>query len=329
MAALLLACLAALPCAPARAAEPPRRVTLFQDTQYPLTIHFLRGAEPGPTVMVQGGIQGDEISGFLAAQLLTLAEVERGNLIVIPRANVPTVLGRTRQINVDLNRRFDQDYGTYYEDRLARAIRFLLRGADAFVHLHEGSGFYTPTYVDGLRNPGRYGQSIIIDTPVFKDRINLAQVATSVLAQLNHSIVPAYQFRLFNTNTFASDTTHPEQRKSLTYHALSDAGIPALAIEVSKNIRQLGQKVLWHLRATALTLEQYGVRVRLPEVAEADIDRFADTMPDVLVNGRPVRPGQTLNLRLPPGGVLKVAQRPRRLPSSTPCPPSWPRTGPT
>ena len=299
--------MAALPCAPARAAEPPRRVTLFKDTQYPLTIYFLRGAEPGPTVMVQGGIQGDEISGFLAAQLLTLAEVQRGNLIVIPRANVPTVLGRTRQINVDLNRRFDQDYGAYYEDRLARAIRFLLRGADAFVHLHEGSGFYTPTYVDGLRNPKRYGQSIIIDTPVFKNRINLAQVATSVLAQLNHSIVPAYQFRLFNTNTFASDTTHPEQRKSLTYHALSDAGIPALAIEVSKNIRQLGQKVLWHLRATALTLEQYGVRVRLPEVAEADIDRFADTMPDVLVNGRPVRPGQTLNLRLPPGGVLKVA----------------------
>ena len=292
------------------AGEPLKRVTLFEGTQYPLAVHFMRGGQPGPTVMVQGGIQGDEVSGYLAAQLLTLAEVQRGNLIVIPRANVPTVLSRTRQVNVDLNRRFDQDYNSFYEDRLARAIRFLLRSSDAFVHLHEGSGFYHPTYVDRLRNPKRYGQSIIIDTPVFENRINLAQVATSVLAELNHSIVPAYQFRLFNTNTFATDTTHPEQRKSLTFHALSSAGIPALAIEVSKNIRQLGRKVLWHLRATALTLEQYGVFVRLPEISEEDIERYARTMAPVLINGRRVGPGDRLTLSLSPGGTVDVAPQP-------------------
>lgn len=306
LAALLLV-LGVFAAAPAQASEPPRRVTLFGGTQYPLSVYFLRGEQPGPTVMVQGGIQGDEVSGYLTAQLLTQAEVERGNLIIIPRANVPTVLSHTRQINVDLNRRFDQDYNTYYEDRLARAIRFLLRSSDAFVHLHEGSGFYSPTYVDNLRNPRRYGQSIIIDTPVFQDRINLAQVATSVLAELNHSIVPAYQFKLFNTNTFASNTTHPEQRKSLTFHALSSAGIPALAIEVSKNIRQLGQKVLWHLRATVLTLEQYGVTVHMPDVAEADIDRYAHTASGVLINGKRVKPGDAFTLQLPPGGTLEVA----------------------
>lgn len=292
-------------CGRAGAGETHRRVTLFEGTQYPLTVHFLSGSEPGPTVMVQGGIQGDEVSGYLTAQLLTHAEVLSGNLIVIPRANVPTVLARKRQINVDLNRRFDQDYGAFYEDRLARAIRFLLDRSDAFVHLHEGSGFYHPTYVDVLRNPGRYGQSIIIDTPVFENRINLAQVATSVLAELNHSIVPAYQFRLFNTDTFSSGTAHPEQRKSLTFHALSSAGIPALAIEVSKNIRQIGQKVLWQLRATALTLEQYGVRVRLPEVDERTIEARARSAATVLINGRPLASGQRLTL--PPGGALDVS----------------------
>ncbi|WP_461209821.1 M99 family carboxypeptidase catalytic domain-containing protein [Desulfocurvus sp. DL9XJH121] len=297
-------------CAQASAADAYRRVVLFEGTQYPLAVHFLRGEEPGPTVMVQGGIQGDEVSGYLTAQLLTRAEVLRGNLIVIPRANVPTVLAKKRQINVDLNRRFDKDYSSFYEDRLARAIRFLLERSNAFVHLHEGSGFYNPTYVDGLRNPRRYGQSIIIDTPVYANRINLAEVATSVLAKLNHSIVPAYQFQLFNTDTFASGTAHPEQRKSLTYHALSCAGIPALAIEVSKNISQVGQKVLWQLRATALTLEQYGVSLRLPEISEQDIEKQAFSMPGVRINGRRVAPGDRVTLSLPPDGVLDVSADP-------------------
>ncbi|BBD09479.1 uncharacterized protein DFE_2753 [Desulfovibrio ferrophilus] len=288
------------------AGDAPRRHTFFSGTQYPLTVHFIQGTEPGPTVMVQGGIQGDEVSGYLTAQILTHAEVIRGNLIVIPRANVPTVLAGKREINVDLNRRFDQDYNTFYEDRLARVIRFLLKRSDAFVHLHEGSGFYHPTYVDGLRNPRRYGQSIIIDTPVFEGRINLAQVATSVLGQLNHSIVPAYQFKLFNTNTFANNTTHPEQRKSLTFHALSSAGIPALAIEVSKNIRQLGWKVLQQLRATVLTLEQYGVELRLPEFTEQEVDRYARTASRLRVNGLPVIPGKDLTLPLAPGGTVAV-----------------------
>ncbi len=306
LAALLLLALAALAAGPACAQPQSGRLTLFPGTQYPLTVHFLRGAEPGPTVMVQGGIQGDEVSGYIAAQVLTRAEVRRGNLIVIPRANVPTVLAKKRQINVDLNRRFDQDYNDFYEDRLARAIRFLLREADAFIHLHEGSGFYHPTYVDGLRNPGRYGQSIIIDTPLYAGRIDLARVATSVLAKLNHSIVPAWQFKLFNTNTFANNTPHPEQRKSLTYHALSVAGIPALAIEVSKNISQLGWKVSHQLRATALTLEQYGVEITLPEFAEQDIERLARTTRPLTINGRPLPPDGTLALALSPGARIEA-----------------------
>jgi len=296
----------ALAGAQAFAGDLSRQHTFFSGTQYPLTVHFIQGTEPGPTVMVQGGIQGDEVSGYLTAQILTHAEVSRGNLIVIPRANVPTVLAAKRQINVDLNRRFDQDYDTFFEDRLARVISFLLKRSDAFVHLHEGSGFYHPTYVDDLRNPRRYGQSIIIDTPIFEGRINLAEVATSVLGKLNHSIVPAYQFKLFNTNTFANNTTHPEQRKSLTFHALSSAGIPALAIEVSKNIRQLGWKVLQQLRATELTLEQYGVELRLPEFTEQEIDRYAQASSRMHINGLPVVPGQDMTLALASGGTVEV-----------------------
>lgn len=283
-------------------------VTFFAGTQYELKAYFLRGEAPGPTVMVQGGIQGDEVSGFLSAQVLTRATLRRGNLVIIPRANVPTVNTRRRQVNVDLNRRFDRDYGQYYEDRLARAIRFLMAGCDAFIHLHEGSGFYHPTYVNVLRNPGRYGQSIIIDATVFQNRIHLAQAAHHVLDRLNGAIVPAdYRFRLFNTDTFASNTSHPEQRKSLTYYALSQVGIPALAIEVSKSIDNLGWKVMQQLKAAQLFLDYFGVEATLPYVTEDEISRYLGGFGPVTVNGRPVRKGQTLHLTLSPGETLQVA----------------------
>lgn len=287
-----------------------RSVTFFQGTQHPLTVHFIQGREPGPTVMVQGGIQGDEAAGYLTAQLLVRSQVLRGNLIVVPRANLPSVHAHRRAVNVDLNRRFDQDYNRFYEDHLARVIRFLLDGADAFIHLHEGSGFYHPTWVDTLRNPRRYGQSIIIDTTVFEDRIHLAQAVDSVLPRLNHAIDPEdWRFRLFNTKTFDTDSQHPEQRKSLTYYALSNRGIPALAIEVSKNISSLGWKVLQQLKAAELFLEFYGVHITPPFVTERDIEDYARREASIIrVNGVPVRlvSGSTITLHVPPGGRVEA-----------------------
>lgn len=282
--------------------------TFFEGTQYALKAYFLRGDAPGPTVMVQGGVQGDEASGFLAAQALSRASVRRGNLLVIPRANLPSVNVRRRIVNVDLNRRFDREYGQFYEDRLARVIRFMLAECDAFIHLHEGAGFYDPTYVDVWRNPDRYGQSIIIDTPVYQDRIHLAQAANHVLGRLNGDIAPAnYRFRLFNTDTFAADTAHPEQRKSLTYYALSKVGIPALAIEVSKNIDDLGWKVRQQLLATQLFLEYFGVEITLPYISEEEIGRYQATARQVTVNGRRVRPGENSEIVLSPGERLQVS----------------------
>ncbi len=291
----LLALLASV--LPAAGAE----FTIFQGTQYPLRVYVLEGAEPGPTVMVQGGIQGDEISGFLTAQQLTRAKLDKGRLIIIPRANVPSIHKRQRQINVDLNRRFDRDYNEFYEDHLARAIRFLLGQADAFIHLHEGSGFYSPVWVDNLRNPRRYGQSIIIDTPVFENRIFLANYVNSVLDRLNQPITTAdFRFRLFSTDTFRPDSPHTEQLKSLTCYALRNRSIPAFAIEVSKDIVQLDWKVRQQLRATVLLLEQFGLHLQV-QPDDAPVEAVGVATPVFLqVGSQTLKPSQAGQLKLQP-----------------------------
>jgi hypothetical protein len=276
----------------------------FSGTQYPLRVVSLQGALPGPTIMVQGGIQGDETAGFITAQLLTQAKVSQGSLLILPRANVPSINLGKRQINVDMNRRFDQNYNRFYEDRVARVIRFLLAQSDAFIHLHEGSGFYNPTYVNTLRNPKRYGQSIIVDTLVY-DKIDLAHTVNSVLTELNNSIGTSdYQFKLFNTRTFEQGTDYPEMRKSLTCYALAEHGIPAMAVEVSKDISQIAWKVRQQLAATIMLLDRFGVHVTPPAFTDEEILAYARTGVSVSVNGRVMASGNVINLS--PGATLAV-----------------------
>lgn len=278
--------------------------SFFSGTQYPLKVVYLEGELPGPTIMVQGGIQGDETAGFVTAQLLTQAKVSRGNIIILPRANVPSINLRKRQVNVDMNRRFDQDYNRFYEDRVARVIRYLLAQSSAFIHLHEGSGFYHPTYVDNLRNPKRYGQSIIVDTLIF-DKIDLAHTVNSVLDELNQTIGSTdYQFKLFNTKTFDKGTAYPEMRKSLTCYALAEHGIPAMAVEVSKSIRQLDWKVRQQLAATVMLLNRFGVSVSMPEFSDDDVKAYARKGVQVSVNGRLMKSDS--EIKLAPGATLAV-----------------------
>ena len=267
--------------------------TFFHQTQYPLTVYFIQGKKSGPTVMVQGGIQGDEACGYITAQLLSMAQVHSGNLLVVPRANRPSIQLRQRAVNVDLNRRFDQDYDKFYEDNLARVIRFLVDRSDGLIHLHEGSGFYSPVYVDGLRNPNRFGQSLIIDTENYENNLFLAEMVKEVLNVINQDITSKkFHFELFNTNTLDKATAHPDQRKSLTYYALTSKGIPAVAVEVSKDIQDTAWKVRRQLQVTCLLLRKLGVDVTPPEPTDHEIATYADGVEMIMQVG-----GQSLSFR--------------------------------
>jgi hypothetical protein len=282
--------------------------TFFPGTQYALNVYYLRGAEPGPTVMVQGGIQGDEFCGYLTAQLLTQATVRRGTLIIVPRANPPSVHIRKRTVNVDMNRRFDQDYGEFYEDHLARLVRFLAGQSQGVIHLHEGSGFYNPVRLDDMHGPRRYGQSIVIDAARCGD-FQLERAVRQVIAKLNDGLTPEkYKFKLFNQDTFNEHSKWLEQRRSLTYYAMARLGVPALDVEVSKNL--VGPywswwKVTRQLQATVLFLRAFGVELEAPAARLEDFQAYPPRDVAVLVNGQALDPADP-RLALTPGAPLEV-----------------------
>lgn len=222
------------------------------NTEHELHIYRIYGQEPGKTIMLIGGIQGDEPGGYLTADLYADISLKRGNLIVVPRANFYSILLNQRNgMTGDMNRKFAEhdDSARNMEQEIVSILKRLIGEADCLLNLHEGSGFFNPVWINDQENPNRFGQSIIFDAKSYSSKrngkhIELEGLATRVTEKVNDELSnPRHHFRPNNHNTVAGDTRHPEQRKSATYYALTQEGIPAFGIETSKAIRSNSDKI--------------------------------------------------------------------------------------
>ena len=145
-------------------AQQRTHTVFFESTDYELHVYRIFGKEPGKTMFLIGGIQGDEPGGYLSADLYADFSLAKGNLIVVPRANFQSIVLRKRQVNADMNRKFAGDDQKNYEDKIVKILKQLMSESDIVLNLHDGSGFYSDTWISDMRNPKRYGQCIIADT---------------------------------------------------------------------------------------------------------------------------------------------------------------------
>ncbi|MBU0712078.1 hypothetical protein KJ762_10835 [bacterium] len=245
-------------------------ITYFKNTPNQLDIYRLYGRLDGNTVFILGGIQGDEPGGFLSADLYPNLVLDRGNLIVIPRANFHSIIKNNRGVNGDMNRRFNNDPPNDIDDQIVGIIQKLMAESDLFLNLHDGWGYYSETYIDENRNSRRFGQSIIADTDYYiteRDTIHLERMAQTVLERANRRIENSgHHLHFMNTRTLEKNTTFPEQKKSATYFALTNFGIPAFGIESSKNLESLDLKIRYHNYVINEFLKLYGVEPEHPAI---------------------------------------------------------------
>lgn len=242
----------------------------FENTSNELCVYKLYGRFDGKTIFILGGIQGDEPGGYLSADLYPDLVLDRGNLIIIPRANFRSIILNNRGVNGDMNRRFDRDTPQDVEDHIVEIVKELMSECDLFLNLHDGSGFYSDTYIDENRNPRRYGQSIIADASqlIFgNDTLKLEEMARKVIERINERVeIPEHAFHFMNTNTLAKDTKFPEQRKSATYYAVTNLHIPAFGIESSKSLKSVDLKIRYHNYAINEFFKLIGVEPEQPAV---------------------------------------------------------------
>ncbi len=228
------------------------------------TLHKL-GTCKAPTLVIVGGIQGDEPGGFNAANLIVSHyRVTKGSVWVVPNLNLLSIIRSSRGINGDLNRKFatlgssDPDFETI------RRIKAVLTASevDVILNLHDGSGYYRHTYIDAMRNPMRWGQSVIIDQesiPVDPWGA-LGDMARMVCDRVNKRLYdPEHALHVKNTKTRLGDV---EMEKTLTYFAiLRDKA--AFGLEASKNFSS-GMRAYYHLQMIEAFMDGMGIEYERP-----------------------------------------------------------------
>ncbi len=245
-----------------------RHDVYLANTEHELHIYRIYGKEPGKTLMLIGGIQGDEPGGYLTADLYADINLKRGNLIVVPRANFYSILLNQRDgMTGDMNRKFSDanDAEKNAEQEIVTILKKLIGEADCLLNLHEGSGFYNQEWKSEVENPDRFGQSIIYDAQSYfsgkrQAAISLETLAKRVVEKVNTQVENSrYHFQPNNHNTVSETTRHLEQRKSATYYALTQGNIPAFGVETSKSIKSNSMKVGFQKLVINAFMEEFDI----------------------------------------------------------------------
>ncbi len=277
-----------------------KHISYFPQTDYPLDVYIITGTKPGATGLIVGGIQGDEEGGYLAADQFIDMKVDTGTLIVIPRANAKAVAIAERATVVDMNRQFKNI--TYEKMRGAiETIKKYISEADVFINFHDGWGFHRKEYTDWSYSPDRFGQSVVTDSDEYtcsNDTIlNLREPAFMAIKSANERIqLEKYYLEYFNTRTFEETSKYyTSMTNASTYYVLTAECKPAFAIEASKNLPTVRDKVLVHVYAAIPLLAYYGIIVN-ESVSPVVAPTMSHVVVDVDGTKYALQSGQTINV---------------------------------
>ncbi|WP_226377467.1 succinylglutamate desuccinylase/aspartoacylase domain-containing protein [Haloterrigena turkmenica] len=220
-------------------------------------------AADGPTVLVVGGVHGNEVAGYEAASAIAEWEIDAGTLVTIPYANADAVEQRTRtgEDGVDLNRQFPE--GEEPTTDLARELWTVVDNydPDVVIDLHESIGIYAGGPVDGV------GQAIFHSNST-ETATDAEQAADAV--NRNHVDKPGLEFE---TDTFSKPENEPSGL--LVHKAARDLNAQSFLIETLSRGPDLETRIHWHTRLVTNLVEE-----GLFEPEPATDDSAGDTSDD-------------------------------------------------
>ncbi|MBC03867.1 MAG: hypothetical protein CMJ34_11295 [Phycisphaerae bacterium] len=219
----------------------------------------------GPTVLVIGGVHGNEPAGHRAARQIATWPVNRGRLVVLPAANPPALEARNRRIPGldgdagDLNRHFEVIDGEVRPTGpAAPAIWRFVESVkpDVILDLHEGYGF-------------RAAGSKSVGTSIITHREVDDTAQQLMLAEVNRGNEDPER-RFVELNGIV--------RGSLARAAAVALGVEAHILETTWKGQPLSRRCRQHRRMVAARLADLGMH--------AD----SESMVDVLVDPEDARP---------------------------------------
>ena len=205
------------------------------------------------TLLIVGGIHGNEAGGYFAPSILVSNyTIQSNNLWIIPNLNKDSIMAYRRGVNGDMNRKFAKTLSKKDKDKkIVDEVKKIIldKQVSLVLNLHDGHGFYRKDYQGSVFNPTAWGQTCVIDQCNLNTKQkfgNLNEIASKVTTNINKQLLDSHhEFDVRNTKTKFDDEA---MQLSLTYFAVTN-NKPAFAIETSKNLSFLAQKVFYQLLA--------------------------------------------------------------------------------
>ena len=240
------------------------------------------------TLLVVAGIHGDEPGGYFAASILaTNYTITSKNLWIIPNLNKKSIQRHSRGINGDMNRKFAKTKAKDKDAKIIKEIKeiILSKQVSLVLNLHDGHGFYRKENHGKIFNPNAWGQTCVIDQyklDLNQPFGNLSDIALKVKNNLNkHVIEEHHSFNVKNTQTKFDDEA---MQLSLTYFAVTN-NKPAFAIESSKNLSSLSQKVFYQLLAIEEFMKIMDIKYTKDFILnEQNINKILQDKGNILIN---------------------------------------------
>jgi len=195
------------------AEEDNSAAVLMKGTELETMMHLSDSGKAGPTVVIIGGIHGNETAGVLAAEALTQLVPDKGRIAVVPRANKPACDSGVRTVYYmeDLNRCFpgarEGSLTEYAAAALAEAITACK--PSIVIDLHESRSKYG-------EEAESLGQALVIS-----EEGDSAAIVLDILENLNEKAGAGNEF------TFASGAP----AGSLNREISKLLSIPAITVE--------------------------------------------------------------------------------------------------
>ncbi len=231
---------------------------IFLSVSLPANVQLIKkeNIDSNTTLLVIGGIHGDEPGGYFSASLLaTHYTINSKNLWIIPNLNRESIIEDNRGIHGDMNRKFASIKKMDKDRAIVEEVKKIIleKKVSLVLNLHDGHGFYRQKDNGSIFNPTAWGQTCVIDQCNLKQDQpfgNLNNIALTVKNNVNKRLLKEHHsFNVKNTKTKYDDEA---MQLSLTYFAVTN-NKPAFAIETSKNLSTLAQKVFYQL----LAIEEY------------------------------------------------------------------------
>ncbi len=227
----------------------------------PMDFEVFKMGESSPTLLLVGGVHGDEPGGYNAPNIILMHyRILKGSLWVVPALSKHSMFSNHRGIYNDLNRKFASSNPKDPEYKIIQDTKKLINNKqiDIIFYLHDGSGYYRPTWQNALLNPNRWGNCIVIDQDELANTQygELLENATFITDYLNkHLLDPIHTFNVHNTYTIEKNNT--AMAKALTLYSLLQ-NKPAYTSEASKEI-DVQTRVYYHLLAIEALLQKVGI----------------------------------------------------------------------